>query len=385
MLRERIQLRAIAASLALALTAGAIYAPPLAWGVEMESLYTVEVPFDRQAPDARSDAYARAVGEVLVRVTGLENAASSEDILSLFPNPARYVLQFRPGENESLVVSLDGPAMERVLRQAGEPVWGSDRPLILVWLAVDWGGGEREIVAADAPEPAFGASRSIDRNRLLRERVQAVAKRRGIPVVFPLVDTEDLESLRFSDIWGGFDDAVIAASRRYGTTSVLVGRIRAEEWLRDRWTFYFGDQERQWTGTPEMAVNELANVIAAQFAYRGDAPVETVALSISGIGSIYAYGAVQQFLQDLSVIDSYRLDIASGNEILFQVQIQGGRDRLAAALEFSGILERNNWLDAGSFYDTSSTPRSLEFVYRPYVPDVSRESYDAADVEGGAR
>ena len=94
---------------------------------------------------------------------------------------------------------------------------------------------------------------------------------------------------------------------------------------------------------------------------------------------------VQQFLQDLSVIDSYRLDIASGNEILFQVQIQGGRDRLAAALEFSGILERNNWLDAGSFYDTSSTPRSLEFVYRPYVPDVSRESYDAADVEGGAR
>ena len=62
MLRERIQLRAIAASLALALTAGAIYAPPLAWGVEMESLYTVDVPFDRQAPDARSDDYARAVG-----------------------------------------------------------------------------------------------------------------------------------------------------------------------------------------------------------------------------------------------------------------------------------------------------------------------------------
>lgn len=385
MLRGRFQLGMIPASFVLVFIACALYSPQPAWGVEMQSLYTVEVPFDRQDPDAHSNAYERAVGEVLVRVTGVESAARSEDLMALFPNPARYVLRFRPGENDSLVVSLDGPAMERVLRQAGEPVWGSDRPLTLVWLAVDWGGGEREIVAADAPEPTLAATRSIDRNRLLRERVQAVAKRRGIPVLFPLLDAEDLESLSFSDIWGGFDDAVIAASRRYGTTSVLVGRIRAKELLRDRWTFYFGDQERQWTGSPEMSVNELADVIASQFAYRGDASVETVALSISGIDTVFAYGTVQRFLQNLSVIDSYRLDTASGNEILFQVRVQGGRDRLAAALEFSGILERDNWLDAGDFYGSSSTVQALEFVYRPYVPDLSQESFDLADAEGGSR
>ncbi|NOX67601.1 MAG: DUF2066 domain-containing protein [Gammaproteobacteria bacterium] len=382
MLRGQTQLGAIYASLLFAIVAYTLALPQTARGVEIESLYTVEVPFDRQDPDARSNAYKRAVGEVLVRVTGVENAAEAEEFLALFPNPGRYVLQFRPGENDSLVVSLDGPAMERVLRQAGKPVWGSDRPLTLVWLAVDWGGGDREIVAADA---TLAATQSIDRNRQLRERVQAVAKRRGIPVLFPLVDTQDLESLSFSDIWGGFDDAVLEASRRYGARSVLVGRIRAEEAFRDRWTYYFGDQERQWSGNPEMSVNELADLIASQFAYRGDAPVETVDLTISGIDSIFAYGAVQRFLKNLSVIDSYRIDRADGDEILFRIQVQGGRDRLAAALEFSGILERDNWLDATGFYETTSNAPSLDFVYRPYTPDASTGSINLPDIEGGSR
>lgn len=385
MLRGQIQLGAIYASLLLAFVAYTFGLPQTAWGVEIESLYTVEVPFDRQGPDGRSNAYKRAVGEVLVRVTGVENAADAEDFLALFPNPARYVLQFRPGKNDSLVVSLDGPAMERVLRQAGKPVWGSDRPLTVVWLAVDWGGGEREIVAADASDPTLAASQSIDRNRLLRERLKAVARRRGIPLVFPLVDTQDLESLSFSDIWGGFDDAVMQASRRYGARSVLVGRIRAEEAFRDRWTYYFGDQERQWSGSPEIAVNELADLIASQFAYRGDAPVETVDLTISGIDSIFAYGDVERFLRNLSVIDSYRVDTADGDEILFRIKVQGGRDRLAAALEFSGILERNNWLDASGFYETTSNAPSLDFVYRPYTPDASTGSINLPAVEGGSR
>jgi hypothetical protein len=51
-----------------------------------------------------------------------------------------------------------------------------------------------------------GAARSIDRNRLLRERIQATASRRGVPVAFPLLDTEDLQNVSFTDIWGGFDD-----------------------------------------------------------------------------------------------------------------------------------------------------------------------------------
>ena len=382
-------MRTIIASLSGAICVCTLALVQPVWGVEMGDLYTVEVPFDQQNPGGRSEAYDRAIGEVLIRVTGMELADQTEDLLALFPNPARYVLQFRPGEDESLIVSLDGEAIEQLLRRAGQPVWGSDRPLTLVWLAVDWGGGEREIVAADDEEPSLSATRSIDRNRLLRERVLAVAKRRGVAVVFPLVDTIDLASVSFSDIWGGFDEALIDASRRYGSTSILVGRIRAEELMEERWTFYFGDQERRWNGTPETAVNELANLIAEQFAYRGDAPIESVSLSISGIDSVVAYGTVQRFLQDLSVIESYSIDTVSGEEILFQIQVQGGSDRLSSALEFSSILDRRNWLDAKGFYQETGAVELLEFEYRPYLPDAvelddTMGSFESVEIEESA-
>jgi hypothetical protein len=186
--------------------------------VEMTSLYTVQVPLESNDPDSLNFAFQAALTEVLVRVTGTTAVVDSEEIAQLFPDPDTYVQRFTRGPDNTLVVSLDGPTIENVLRQTGANVWGTDRPLTLIWLAVDWGQGEREIVAADNPERMSGDARSIDRNRLLRERVAEVASHRGIPVLFPLLDTEDLENISFSDIWGGFDDAGVGALRgRIGT------------------------------------------------------------------------------------------------------------------------------------------------------------------------
>jgi hypothetical protein len=138
----------------------------VAAAVEMDNLYSVQVPLDPEDPDSRNSAYQTALTEVLVRVTGTTAIVESEQISELFPNPARFVLQYRPGPDNSLVVSLDGPAIENVLRSSGASIWGSERPLTLIWVAVDWGQGEREIVAADDPERMSGDARSIDRNRL---------------------------------------------------------------------------------------------------------------------------------------------------------------------------------------------------------------------------
>jgi len=179
---------------------------PVAQGVEMSSLFTVEVPIDRSDANAQTAAYRAALTEVLVRVTGTTAVIESEEMASLFPNPAQFVSRYQAGPDDTLIISLERDAIERVLRQAGAPVWGTERPLTLVWLAVDWGMGEREIVGADDPVRLPGDARSIDRNKLLRERVQEVAGRRGIPVVFPLLDLEDLTNVSFSDIWGGFDE-----------------------------------------------------------------------------------------------------------------------------------------------------------------------------------
>ena len=326
--------------------------------VEVSTLYTAEVPLDQEAVDPRADAYDAALRQVLLRVSGSALASDEESVAQLFPNPRAFVTQFRPGGEDSLWVSFDGQAIEQVLRNAGQPVWGADRPLTLVWLAVDWGQGEREIIAADDPERMEQESRSIDRNRMIRQRLLEIADRRGLPLVFPLLDTTDLQSVTFADIWGGFDVAVLDASKRYDADSVLIGRIRATSTQANRWTYYFGDQEVALSGPPEAVLGQVADRLAAEFAIGGNLPIESVNLAISGIVSVEAFGNVQRILDDVSIIDRYAIAEVSGDRIRYRVEVRGGPERLSRALRFEGLLEQD-------FPDRSGPDAALEFYYSP--------------------
>lgn len=340
----------------------AIVASPV-WAVEVPSLYTAQVPLDQEEDDPRARAYELALSDILLRVSSSELSADAEMIEVLFPNPASYVVRFRPGEDDTLWVTFDGEAIEKVLRQSGQTVWGSDRPLTLIWLAVDWGQGEREIISAADPSRGRGEARSIDRNRLLRQRVLDVAERRGLPIAFPLLDTIDLQNVSFSDIWGGFDEALLGASERYEAESVLVGRIRAASDQRNRWNFYFGGEERSWDGEPEQIVALVADMLAAEFAIRGDAALEEVELTISGVNSVEAFAAVQKLLSELSLIESFSIASVEADRIRYRVEALGGVERLRRGLRFSGLIEQNGF-EGGGFGVDAFRP-SLEFFYSP--------------------
>ena len=340
----------------------AIVASP-AWAVEVTSLYTAQVQLDQEEEDSRARAYEMALSDVLMRVSGSQLSADTEMVELLFPAPSSYVVQFRPGSDDTLWVSFDGEAIENVLRQAGQTVWGSDRPLTVVWMAVDWGQGEREIISADDPQRSRDQARSIDRNRLLRQRVLDMAERRGLPIVFPLLDTEDLQSVSFSDIWGGFDEALIEASQRYEANSVLVGRIRPASSQRNLWSFYFSGEERTWNGEPELVVSLVADLLAAEFAISGNAMVETIDLTIAGISSVEAYGAVQNMLQEMTLIESFTIAEVEGDRIRYRIEVLGGVDRLSRALRSNGLIEQNGF--DGDRFGIDPLDRSLEFFYSP--------------------
>ncbi len=325
--------------------------------VEVPTLYTAEVPFDRRADNPRGDAYAAALVEILMRVSGSRLAANKAAVDELFPNPASYVTQFRPGSDDTLWVSFDGQAIERVLRDSGQTFWGADRPLTVVWLAVDWGQGTREIIAADDPGRSQHQSRSIDRNRMVRERLLEIARRRGLPIAFPLLDTTDLQSVTFTDIWGGFDDAVIEASERYDARSILIGRIRPGTSQRDRWSYYFGGVETTLSGSPEVVLGQVADRLAAEFAIVGDAPVETVVLNVSGIVSVEAYASVQAILRDIALIEGFSISAVSGDRVTYRIEVRGGAGRLGRALRFGGLVEQ----EAGDAFQ----PGTLEFFFGP--------------------
>jgi len=328
---------------------------PLAWGVEMESLYTVEVPLDPDSWDSEADANRAALNEVLIRMTGSADIAESEEMLDLFPNPQVFINQYQSGRGDTRIVSFDGGALERVLRQTSAPIWGSDRLQTMIWLAVDWGMGEREIVGSDDQMRTPAANRTVDRNKMLRERIEAAATRRGIPIVFPLLDAEDRQRIGFSDIWGGFDEQLVAAAERYGASSVLVGRLRPESAQANRWIWYNDGQRLDWTGEPDDALNMLANAMAANEAIPGNQRGDDIQLKISGINSVSAYGEVQRYLEKLRILDYLMINTVSAESIIYDIETRGGIDRLHIALRASGFLVPADPFNAGS-HEVHSNP-----------------------------
>lgn len=344
---------------ALLMAAVVIAGIPVARAVEVPTLYTAEVPYDRTARNARQKAYDRALGVVLLRVSGSLLSSDAMTIKQLFPDSSAYVVQFRPGARDTLWVSFDGQAIEQTLRDAGQTVWGSDRPLTVVWLAVDRGQGRREIVAADDPDGESHDARSIDRNALLRERILEIADRRGLPLVFPLLDAEDLQSVTFSDIWGGFDERIINASRRYAADSVLIGRIRTAGGSRENWSYYFSGSERRWNGSPESVVSQIADLLAGEMSVGGSSPLALVELAVSGIVSVDAYGDLHRILGNASVIEDYRITEVSGDRVALRVEVRGGAERLRRALQFTGLVEQER---VQEFSEIAGGP-ALEFFY----------------------
>jgi hypothetical protein len=232
---------------------------------------------------------------------------------------------------------------------------------------VDWGQGNREIIAAGDPVQSRDSGRSIDRDRLLRQRILDMAERRGLPVLFPLLDSVDQRNVTLSDIWGGFDEQLLVASERYEADSILVGRIRADSSQRNRWNYYFLNEERVWDGEPEFVLGLVADQLADEFAISGDAIMEYVDLAVSGIDSVDTYGDIQNLLAATNVIESFAISEIVGDRIRFRVEALGGVERLRRALQLAGLIEQNGFdgdrIRAGTLDPAANA--SLDFFYSP--------------------
>jgi hypothetical protein len=148
-----------------------------------------------------------------------------------------------------------------------------------------------------------------------------------------------MQQIGFIDVWGDFDEPLIAASARYEAESVLVGRIRPEDPGLPRWTWYVGEERFAWPGEPEDAINQLANSLSARDAVRGDEEIERVTLTISGISSVRSFGQLQQYLANQRAIDSVAIESVQSDSITYEVRVRGGTERLERILSVSRLLE----------------------------------------------
>lgn len=332
-----------------------------------------------QSEQTRKAATRKALAQVLVKVTGdrqVDQLAVAEDILA---RSERYLEQFgyfkeiveaepeqeavqdevpeylaapeteeepkEPEERLMLRVRFDERAVNQALRSAGLPIWSAERPLTVVWVAVDDGESRRILFANEAPrsvgpEGLDEKQLSIDIDALLE-----TAEDRGMPLRLP----EDAGRVSSTDIWEGFNDTLVAASGRYRADYVLIGRIYSDPvgWDSD-WTLMRGEE---WQGSWDLqaeatetlmatAIHDTADALASRFAVSSQPGVASlVTVHVLGVNSVADYAKVQDYLESLTLVTSVTPETIAEDRASFQVEIQGEPELLKRSVGFGNRLE----------------------------------------------
>lgn len=311
-------------------------------GAAGQDLYTTEVAVTDQSAAVREAALQQALGDVLVRVSGRNAVLDSAPARAMLKNPSRLVQQYRYFTSSAaatpqltLWVRFDGEAIRSSLQQQGLAYWGAERPDTLAWLAVEDGGTRYVVSATD--------------DSAVRRQLEAAASGRGVPLLFPLMDLEDQSRARFSDIWGGFFDNVLAASARYNTSAVLIGRLNRSPsggWAA-RWYLQVAGTPTAWTDSRSQlddlareGIADAADLLAARYAVApAGGSSDRLSITVTGIDSLADYARAGNYLASLTSVAAIQVEQVDASGVRYALQLHGGLQDLTRTISIGTVLE----------------------------------------------
>ena len=314
-----------------------------AFAARVENLYSAEVPV-AAGSSALSDAFDAALAQVLVKVTGRRDVVAGDDVAARFGDANRFVQQYRIKPDGQVWVAFDEVALRRELDRLGEPVWGAERPTTLVWVVLDEGAGQRRIVAGESGpdgQPAPGdPGPADDAAFVILEQLTATADARGLPLLLPLVDSQELISISLADVWGGYTESLVDASERYGPDAILVGRARPGAFGETdvRWTLLLDDERYDWEGDVAGGPNDVADFFAGRLATSVGSSTR-VTLSVDAVDSLDAYGRLSRYLSELDLVEDLAVERVRDDRVVFTLQIRGDVDRLMRSIALQRVLQ----------------------------------------------
>lgn len=301
----------------------------------VNNLYQVREPVSGQTPDEKNRATQAALETLVIRLTGDAKAAQGPGLAEVRKDPQQIISQYGydAGPPESLQVDFDPASTERALRQAGLPLWGSNRPVIMAW----W-----------LNEAADGANLVGD-GQPSAEPLRRAAQHRGLPLRLPLADLGE-QGIGNAKTLDGTDVAPLKqASERYGSDAILAvhAQQNGEQW-QGKWHLWLGDKMEQGSATGASSA-ELADAVllavsqrlAPRFVVKPGAS-SNMALDVQGMN-------LERYAQLLRLLEPFggKLKSVDGDRVVFDVS--GSPDQLRSQLSLAHLQE----VPAG---DTATAP-----------------------------
>ncbi|MDG9671750.1 DUF2066 domain-containing protein [Hahella sp. CR1] len=326
--------RRILSFLSLFLLCGYVHA------VAISDIYDVEVPVSGQDPKERAEAVEKGAGMVMDRVAGNSGWRNVLDAAVLAEQAPRLLEEYSYGY--AVVDSGSGPrrllvlkahysaqGFENLLSQYKVPVWGRNRPQVLVWMAVEGDRG-REILGEGASHHLVAA-------------VKYSAQRWGVPLLLPLMDLQDASSLNTSDLWGFFAEPVEASSTRYSHDSILMVRAypRSGRWS-GLWQLRVSGQkiaeESVEADTISAMADKMMESVALSLAHKyavnlgADAQGDEVTVEVSNVTDFRAYADILKYMRQLAPVKKAEPVYVGEDIVRFQLKLNGYPEQLAEHL-----------------------------------------------------
>ena len=369
--------RLLCGCLILAVALAVLVAPP-ATAADTDT-YEVRVDVASRSLDDRRAAAQEGLRTVLTRLTGQVELADSAALRRALTKPADYYSRFRYLRSERyddlgnpvtvLSFGFSPTAVRRLMGAAQLPLWTLNRPSVVVWVAENGAGGAD--LLADPEHP-------------LLAQLQQRAQFRGLPLVLPTLDAQDLSRVSPRDITARRQTKLLAASKRYGAQTLLVGQIEQvglEDW-RVRWTSWIDGESRTLTlnGSPSNVahapVDMVTDALASRFTVAGG-ELGMLRLQVSDVASVADYGGVLRYLESLSYVDNVTLVGVNAGGLELDVATSSTAEKFMQLLAIeSRLLQRPTGVNAAPNSSASSPASSFpEPVSLPFASQVLRVAW----------
>lgn len=355
---------------------------PQAYAERVENLYTLTGLVTDTSDEQRVIAANLLLRRLLVRVSGTHKVLAALPPEGFIETPGNYVehpqyenwiktssaqelinqysyLAHTEPTQQQLELTFDEAGVKRLLRHLKAPVWDTDRPKVLFWVALESKNG-RTLITPASNEP-------------LSQVLANQNKERGIPFLLPDFSTYPASDTLFSDIWGGFSQQIIDASSAYQPDAIVVGKIKAagRNWQVE-WQLLTGANSVNHsvsTATLREALQEgvsfTAEELSSRYASQSGQGAGTYRVMVDNIDKIQDYASINSYLNGLSLTSQVRVVQSVDQRVLYELTLRGGLDQLRANLALDGRLKEESFVGLQQTASFSKQPINTEPMRTP--------------------
>ncbi|MBT1445566.1 DUF2066 domain-containing protein [Shewanella sp. JM162201] len=390
----------------------------MADAVEVTRLNEADVPVTSRASGELDQAIKDALGKVFVKNSGSQDALQSPSVKAMIANAKSILSQFGYVENDGQLyvrASFDSGKVISTLRSAQLPVWGKQRPLTLMWLATDGPSGaaaDGSAIVSNGVVANASASSGTDANSTaasvsgekvllgdesdlpLRALFNDASNQAGVPLLFPLLDLDDLMQANVNSVRGFFPAELAGVSGRYQSDFfALVTLDAAASGFDYRVALYprtaDGTDAAQLQALNDVSGNApdakaaidsilsaMSSFYVSQYAVTATGPATDTELVFTGINKLKAVADIETYLGQLSMIKTARLINMQGDAVRFAVQLFGSEEDLRRTLALDprlapdtvGAVSGSGAIaDSGSGIATDGSAASSEQLADPFA------------------